>query len=243
MKALISITVALLAFSLSAMANEDIFYKAQSAYDDGRYAEAVVLYNKLLDQDINNTEVHYNLANACFKDSDLPTAVWHYRKAWYNAPRDPDIRANLHFALNAAGAIDPAPVFIERFLTTLSLGEWLILALVGYIALALVLIASLLMKTGIRQALKLCLLPIVLIFLSVAGWRYWRQLQLNPEWVVVKSEATALFGPVEGSTAHYKLPLAALVRQLDIDPKGWIEVEYDGKRGWLHSDYISRLSP
>ena len=81
------------------------FLEAQAAYDDGRYAEAVMLYSKLLDRGVSNHEVHYNLANAYFKDSDLSHAVWHYRKAWHDAPRDPDIRANLHFALNAAGAL------------------------------------------------------------------------------------------------------------------------------------------
>ncbi|MEE9367308.1 MAG: hypothetical protein V3V05_00435 [Pontiella sp.] len=228
---------------LSSIASEEVFLKAQAAYDDGRYAEAALLYTTLLDEGISNAEVHYNLANACFKDRDLPTAVWHYRKAWYEMPRDPDIRANLHFALNAAGAIESAPGFIERCLSAISLSEWILLAIAGYILLTVLLLAALLLKPARRNLLKLGLLPATILLIAAAGWRNWHQMRENPEGVVVRTEATALFGPVEGSTAHFKIPLAALVRQSNTDSKGWIEVEYDGKQGWLKSEYISRLSP
>jgi tetratricopeptide (TPR) repeat protein len=221
----------------------EIFHKAQAAYDDGRYAEAVLLYEALEYKGVANTELHYNLANACFKDSDLPKAVWHYRKAWYQAPRDPDIRANLHFALNAAGAIEPAPRFIERAFNELSRGEWIAAATAAYVVLALLLLLALLLPKLRKPLIKACLAPAALLLLSAGGWWQWHQLTVHPEWVVVKTEATALYGPVEGSTAYYKLPLGALARQRGTDPKGWIEVEYDGKRGWLKGDYISRVSP
>ena len=243
MKFLIPIMGLLLTFTLASHAEEEVFQKAKTAYDDGRYAEAALLYTSLLDQGISNSEVHYNLANACFKDSDLPNAVWHYRKAWYDTPRDPDIRANLHFALNAAGAIEPAPSFVERFLLTLSLSEWIMTAVGGYVVLVTLLLTALFVKPARRNMLKLCLLPATIVLISAAGWLNWQQMRKNPEWVVVQTEATALFGPVEGSTAHYKIPLAALVRQCNSDSKGWIEVEYDGKQGWIKTDYISRLSP
>jgi hypothetical protein len=90
---------------------------------------------------------------------------------------------------------------------------------------------------------KLSLLPAALILVAAGGWWHWQQLGLHPEWVVVKSGATAFFGPVEGSTAHYKIPLAALVRQRGSDSKGWVEIEYDGKNGWLKAEYIKSVSP
>ncbi|MEA2068672.1 MAG: hypothetical protein U9P12_05685 [Verrucomicrobiota bacterium] len=229
--------------TLSSSGVEENFLKAQAAYDDARYAEAVMLYDNLLDTGVANTEVHYNIANAYFKDGDLSKAVWHYRRAWYNAPRDPDIRANLHFALNATGAIEPAPGFVERLLSSLSRAEWIAAAIGGYVLLSTLLLLTLLVRPARRMLLKASLAPVALILLSAAGWWQWNKLVANPEWVVVKTEATALYGPVEGSTAHYKLPLGALARQSGTDPKGWIEVEYDGRRGWLKTEYISRISP
>ncbi|MDH3981650.1 MAG: hypothetical protein OES84_01975 [Kiritimatiellaceae bacterium] len=241
MRLLSLILIALL--PLPSLAFEDNFLNAQTAYDSGRYAEATLLYENMVSNGISNTEVYYNLANACFKDGDLPTAIQYYRIAWYNAPRDPDIRANLHFALNAAGAIDPAPGFIDRALFSLSVSEWIMVAIGSYLVLMLLLMLALFMKSTRRSILKLCLIPMAATLLAGAGWRQWYQLKSNPEWIVVKTEATALFGPIDNSTAHYKLPLGALVRQTGTDPKGWIEVEYDGKTGWLRRAYLERVSP
>lgn len=237
------IIVVLLLCSFTARAQDESFRKAQTAYDNGRYAEAALLYDGLLNEGVDNPEVHYNLANAYFKDSDLPKAILHYRRAWYELPRDPDIKANLHFALNATGAIEREPAFIEHVFSTLSYQEWILVATAGYLLLSLLLLLILLSKSSRRLLFKLCLIPGALIVLSSFGWLQWSQLRGNPEWVVTKTEATTLFGPVDGSTAHFKLPIGALVRQSNIDPKGWVEVEYDGKQGWLKTEYITPVSP
>ena len=232
-----------LGVTFNAGAFEDYFEQAQAAYDDGRYAEAVTLYNNMLSNGIENTEVIYNLANAYFKDEDLPNAVRHYRTAWYNAPRDPDIRANLHFALNAAGAIEPAPKLPGRMFSTLSANEWITAIICAYLLLVVLLIMSLLLRSARSSLLKISLIPVALLLFATAGWRYWSQLGHTPEAVVVKSGTTALYGPIEGSTAHFDVPLAALVRQRGSDPKGWVEIEYDGKAGWINKGNIVLLSP
>lgn len=243
MKVFLSIIFGLIIGTLAIQAQDETFTKAQAAYDNGRYAEAALLYEQLISNGISNPEVHYNLANACFKDHDLSKAIWHYRKAWYENPRDPDINANLHFALNAAGAIEPAPSMAERFFSILTYSEWILVATAGYLLLMLLLLLLLFVRHSRRPLLKLCLLPTAMILCSILGGLHWKRLQANPEWVVVKMEATALFGPIEGSTAHFKLPVGALVQQHALDSKGWVEVEYDGKQGWLKDTYITRISP
>jgi len=221
----------------------ELFLKAQAAYDAEHYAEASLLYESLLYNDIDNLEVKYNLANAYFKNGNLPEAIIHYRAAWYTAPRDPDIRANMHFALNAAGAIEPVPSFLDKTFSILSQNEWIMAAIGGYIAFTFLLILGMLIRPVKRTLAKLSLLPALLILVAVGGWWHWWQFKSRPEAVIVRSGATALFGPIEGSTAHYKIPLAALVRQQSTDAKGWVEIEYDGKDGWVKAEYIQRVSP
>ena len=244
MKILFPIVAALLLSSTAAWSREEPrFSAAKTAYDEAHYAEAAQLYEQLLSNGVANVEVQYNLANAYFKNAQLPEAVWHYRKAWYAAPRDPDIRANMHFALNAAGAAEPAPDPLAKTLSSLSKNEWLMVAIGAYLLLTLLLMLGLLVRRAKRLLYKLSLLPAALILISAGGLWHWQQFENNPEWVVVKSGATALYGPVEQSTAHYELPLAALVRQRSTDSKGWVEIEYDGKKGWLKQKYIHRVSP
>jgi tetratricopeptide (TPR) repeat protein len=223
--------------------NSELFLAAQTAYDDGLYADATALYRQLISNGVDNVELHYNLANASFKNGSLPDAVLYYRRAWYKAPRDPDIQTNLRFALNAAGAAEPIPSPAERIFYLTSLNGWMAAGAVSYVVLTLLLLCSMLIRRRRRSLLRLSLVPAAVLLLAAGGWRQWHQFDSRPEWVVVKTGATALFGPIEGATAHYKVPLAALVRQNDIDPKGWVEIEYDGKTAWLKEDYITRVSP
>ncbi|MEN7972312.1 MAG: tetratricopeptide repeat protein [Verrucomicrobiota bacterium] len=238
--------IALLFFALPAKASQtqsETFLMAQSAYDAGRYAEAATLYSGLASNGIDNVELHYNLANAQFKNGNLPEAVLHYRKAWYKAPRDPDINANLHFALNAAGAVEPGRSVFERLFNLLPQNEWVTIAAGGYILITLLLAFGMLLPPTKRTLFRTSLVFAVLALTALGGWWHWQKLNSNPEWVVVTPGATTFYGPIEGSTAHYKIPLAALVRQCSTNPKGWIEVEYDGKRGWLKKGTIKRIYP
>jgi tetratricopeptide (TPR) repeat protein len=222
---------------------DGMFMDGQAAYDEGRYAEAIHCYESMLSNGVVNAEVHYNLANAFFKSGDLPPAVRHYRTAWYTAPRDPDINANLHFALNAAGAVETAPAFIGRAATALSSREWVMASVAAYLVLSALLILALLVRRARPSLLKLCLVPAAGLLITAGGWWQWQTFRTQPEAVVIKNGVTALFGPIEGSTAHYKIPAGALVRQTASDPKGWVEVEYDRKRGWVRMSDILTLSP
>lgn len=243
MNLIIRSLIALALFTLTAAASDETFEKAREAYNAERYAEAAQLYESMLDEGISNTEVYYNMANACFKNGELTSAVQLYRQAWYTAPRDPDIRANLHFALNAAGAIEPTQTVPERFFSNLSQMEWIMGAIAAYVVFTLLLMIGLLIRPAKRMLFRMSLLPAVVILVATGGWWNWQQLKINPEWVIVKTGATTLFGPIKGSMAHYKVPPGALVRQRSMDANNWVEIIYDGKTGWLEKEYIAPVSP
>ena len=219
------------------------FDQAQAAYDSGRYAEAVQIYQNMLSNGVDNAEVYYNLANASFRDGDLPQAVWNYRKAWYSAPRDPDIRDNLHYALNAAGAVESQYPPFRRVLMSFSSGEWIRIAAGSYVVLSIFILLAMLIRGARAVLARLCLLPLGVLVIALGGWWTWRALRNQPEGVIATSGITALYGPVAGTMPHYKLPAGALVRQSGTDPKGWVEIEYDGKKGWINQSGILILSP
>lgn len=243
MKFILSLIAILLLGSFPVAASDAAFAEAQQAYDDGEYAKASLLYKTMLNSGVSNFEVEYNLANACFKNSDLPQAVFHYRRAWYESPRDPDIKANMYYALNAAGAAEPKMNLTQQAFSLFSKVAWIKVAVAAYIVFTLLLLAGMVIRPAKRMLYKSSLIPATVILIAAGGWWHWYQLQQNPEWVVIKSGATALYGPMAGSTEHYNLPLAAIVRQKSADSKGWIEIEYDGKNGWLKQEYILRVSP
>jgi tetratricopeptide (TPR) repeat protein len=222
-------------------AHESIFYEAKTAYDEGRFAEAETGYLSLINNGWHNTELLYNLANAHFKNNHLPEAIKRYRQAWYQAPRDAAIHANLGFALAAANAVPPHQSHADALAESLSKTEWIILATAAYLLLAILLALAMLIRPARRFLLKTALIPLGLIAMAMAGWLHWRQLSLKPEAVIIRSGVTARYGPLADSTAHYRVPAGAIVRQIHTDNKGWTEIEYDAKRGWVPNEYIEEI--
>ena len=73
------------------------FEAANAAYADGRYDEAVTIYQSLLDEQPNAT-LYYNLGNARFKQGELAQAILNYERALRLKPNYKDAKYNLAFA-------------------------------------------------------------------------------------------------------------------------------------------------
>ncbi|MBN2684024.1 MAG: tetratricopeptide repeat protein [Pontiellaceae bacterium] len=223
-------------------APDDIFRQAKTAYGNEQYAEAANLYESMLNLGVDNMEVYYNLANAYFRSGDLPRAIQYYRTAWHHAPRDPDIKNNLSYALKTAGVVAPKTFWAERQLQSLSKDEWTRLAAGAYCLLALFLLLALLMPRRRKLCVGLCSIPAVLLLLSGAGWWQWNTFERRPE-CVVRAETTVRHGPLDKARAYYNIPAGALIRQKSTQGD-WVEITYDNKSGgWIKTDNILHLSP
>jgi tetratricopeptide (TPR) repeat protein len=97
------ICLLLILFGVTGMAqNDEVFQKANSAYSDGDYEEAVQLYNQILDNGEASVAVHYNLGNSYYKLNRIAPSIYHYEKALQMKPGDQDVINNLQFARNMA---------------------------------------------------------------------------------------------------------------------------------------------
>ena len=73
------------------------FVKANFAYKDGRYPEAIAGYERILAHGYESGPLYYNLANGYFKDGQLGRAILNYERARQLMPRDADLRVNEQF--------------------------------------------------------------------------------------------------------------------------------------------------
>lgn len=87
-------------------------------YDEGRYAEAALLYDSLLSVQPRNAFLLYNRGNCAFKAGQLGAAICYYLMAARLEPFHPDIRHNLQYALSLAKDEIPLPepFFLIRWL-------------------------------------------------------------------------------------------------------------------------------
>ena len=106
---------------------DELFFKTNQAYKEGRYADAVKGYQKLLSAGYENGHVYYNLGNAFFRLEQLGRAIMHYERARILMPRDSDLNFNLRHARDqAVDAIEENPRFISMaffWIASLSLKE------------------------------------------------------------------------------------------------------------------------
>ena len=222
---------------------QQMFIQAGKSYDEGASAEAVRQYNQLLDKGYLSAEILFNLANAHFKAGESGAAMLNYRRAWYLAPRDPDILANLRFVSQAAGIPLPTTSFFQSLLMRFSLSEWVVFNVIVYWTGVLILAGMLLLKRTksavLRRAGLLCAVLLAIGFLGIATWAGYFK---NPELVIQQPGQEALFAPLDGSTAHFKLPEGSIVRAEEYSG-GWVRIRQGKESGWIKQSACKAVYP
>lgn len=87
-----------LSYSQNLVNEASTIESANKAYESGNYQLAINQYEKVILNGLDNAHIHYNLGNAFLKNQQIGKAIFHYRIAKKELPRDPDIEANLTFA-------------------------------------------------------------------------------------------------------------------------------------------------
>ena len=219
-----------------------MFVDAGRAYDEGSLDTAAALYEDLIRQGYQNKEIFFNLGNTRFRQGLVGPAVLAYRRAWYQSPRDPDVRANMRFALQSTGASQPAPGRIARLWVVLNRAEWVTVATIAY-GLLFASVAAMLLRPRLRPWTMHVLVPLLLLLaISLSGIGYWWILHHKPEMVVLADHQEALFAPLEGSTAHFALPQGSIVRCVDKSGP-WIKISLGKKTGWLKDSSCEEVWP
>lgn len=218
--------------ALPAAVAKQQFLEAGRAYDEGRMADAVRLYEGLIDGGRPALEVYYNLGNARFKNREPGLAVLNYRKAWRFAPRDPGIASNVRFALQATGATEAELSGPEIVFTRMSEREW------GAVALAAWWSACLLLGlAAASRALRGFLVPAAaaagfVVVAALAGLATWRGFERNPELVVASPAQSARSSPLAGAPPAFPLPEGSVVRARARQGE-WVEVSSGQLTGWI----------
>lgn len=210
---------------------EKEFIEARIAYDEGRYADAIRLYEGLLSQGLTASRLHFNLGNAYVRSGRLGEAVLQYRRALHLRPRDPDAAANLRFTQDLTGAIAPAEPAWSRVLRHVSAREWGLAAVSAYWLGALALALHRL-RPAWRWLRHAALVFGLVLLASGAGILREHGYARRPEVVIVQRDVQSLFAPVEGSQPHFKLAEGSIVRQ--IERRGaWLRVSTGETDGWI----------
>ena len=76
----------------------EAFVRANTAYENGQYTEAVDLFEKIIAAGFASGDLHYNLGNAHLRAGQIGKAIASYHRSKSFMPRNEDLVANLEFA-------------------------------------------------------------------------------------------------------------------------------------------------
>lgn len=221
---------------------EAAFHEANRLYEQGDYPAAIAAYERLLENDQSSVALYFNLGNAWFKSGRIGQAIWHYRRARELNPRDADVRANLRFARNQAGAPD-SEGRLQRWVGWLSLNEWTVVSVgcfgiwvVGMIARQV----SARSWRWLRFWTRLSLVAWVVSAMALAiAW----QDRFGNQTAVVVADGEVHYGPFAESQTNYAVADGMELKVID-RREGWVQVE-EARRGigWIDRTRVALLPP
>jgi len=223
---------------------EEVFFKANQAYKEGRFHEAIDGYGRLLDSGHKNGHIYYNLGNTHFRLNQIGQAILNYKRAYVHMPRDADLNFNLGYARNQTqDAISQSKSFIETiffWLPAVTLHElsW------GFVVVNLFFWAVLLVRLfrPSEWTFYTALILLVLWFLAGGsfGVKYFQE-QTDDRAVILAEEVDVLAGPDTHDTLLFKLHEGAIVL-LERSEDGWSLVSLpENKRGWVEKETLEKI--
>lgn len=221
----------------------DLMAEAIARYDREEFAEAVQLYESLVEDGYQDAALYYNLGNAYLGSGDLGRAMLNYLRAEDLSPRDPYIRTNLELVremtvdrigFERTSLIESVSYGTRRWMTPEELGAvslpfWTLTALAIS---ALIIWRTFPLRTVVRVAAG------VGIAVTVASLVLLVSMQMADPYsdtgVVVVDTVEVLSGPGSQYADEFIIHSGAQVRLVD-SRHGWVSVSLPGGelKGWV----------
>jgi len=238
-------TVLLLGLMLGADAYEANFLRGSAAYEAGDYPAAIHAYQQLVDSNVVDPVVFYNLGNAYFRNGDLGRAIANYERALQLEPGMDAAKHNLANALRLTerSLARPRPPEWQQALffwhdglapgtvRRAALGLWVLF----WAMLALRLWRPLpYLRLGAGGVLALAML---------FGASSWIKASPTPLAVAVADTVPVRFGTSEAETVRFELHAGDRVL-VDRIEDAWMRVTTaGGERGWARAEDLELVGP
>ncbi|HYJ05012.1 MAG TPA: tetratricopeptide repeat protein [Chthoniobacterales bacterium] len=129
-----TMVVALLFVSAATLqaADDATFAKANQAYSEGRFQEAVDGYQGFVEAGRWNANLFYNLGNAWFRVGDFGKAILNYERARALDPHHPEASANLRLARDEARALELRKNGMELYVAMATPTQYAVAAAIAF---------------------------------------------------------------------------------------------------------------
>ena len=240
MKRLLILMLLLLSCVFPLRAQESLT-QAEELYAQGKYAQALTMYEQILKNHPNDPYVYYNIGNCYFKMGSKGLAAANYYRAFRKAPRDGDIRHNLELALSSSGEKwipTGVPHVLHRAFFGLSLAELTGLVSVLFWACCLLACVWLLKRRGAKW-----FVAVFVVWIVTLGWWYVRtQHEQEPLAVVASPVAEIRSSPNTQAPANANVAQGHLLL-IEDSKDAWykVVVKSQGLSGWVEKNAVEKI--
>jgi len=223
---------------------------ANDFYANGKYEDAIVTYQEILDADNISTDIYYNLGNCFYKTRNLPNAILNYEKALKLKPDNEDALFNLAMANQlTVDKIDRLPeLFIgntwRNLITSKTIDNWAFYT-AGLIYLSLLFfVAYLLMQQVIIKKVNFYAGVFFLslsLFTFLMAAQHYGIVQQSSEAIIFAPTITIQSEPNNNSESLFTLHEGTKVTLLEVSNE-WSKIKLpNGNIGWIKSTNIEKI--
>ena len=242
-----SLLLSLVAFTQ----NQSLFEKANTLYNEGKYAEAIDNYTAILETGKHSADLYFNIANAHYKLNNIAPSIYFYEKALKLAPNDADIKNNMAFSKNMTiDAIDVIPdagisKIIKSTTNKMSFDSWAKTAVGLVFCFVILFLIYYFSYSTVNKRLafigSVSALILAFVTLAFAFHKHTLDEKDNPAIVFVQ-ESKVKSTPNSRSEESFRLHEGTKVQVLETY-NDWKKIKLsDGKTGWLASKDIKMLN-
>tara|TARA_Y100000589_G_C27198103_1_gene647974 strand:- start:5490 stop:6251 length:762 start_codon:yes stop_codon:yes gene_type:complete len=245
---LVNLLICFLSFS-----NEDldsIFQSSNELYIKGDYQKALQGYLSIIDDEIDNKYLFYNIGNSYYKLNQLGYARLYFEKAKLYDPGNSDINHNLKI-LNSK-LIDDIQVLPEFILIKwfknicyfFSLSNWMMIFFINLYLILFVCLLFIFLKSFFYKNIlfRLLLILIPLLFISSSALIYSNNFFNNSDFgVLISPNEYVKIAPSKESDDYFIIHNG--IKFKIIDSLGeWSRIKFtDGKDGWIQNKNFKKI--
>jgi len=241
-----------LAVSLNLFAQDPqtLINTANNAYNEGMYDSALNVYHLIEKENLESSELFYNMGNAYFKKNNITSAILYYEKARKLAPNDEDIDYNLSIANSMiVDKIERVPeLFFKKwwnyFYNIFNANTWTIISLISWFILVIFIGMFIISKS--RNTRKLAFyFGLLFLFTSVATFglasqKYYYGKEQR-EAIIFTPTITVKSSPTTNAVDLFVVHEGTKIYILD-EVQEWVKIRIpDGSIGWLPVNSLKKI--
>ncbi|MFC1667815.1 tetratricopeptide repeat protein [Chlamydiota bacterium] len=226
---------------------KELFSKANRKYEEGRYLQAIRLYEEILSLKGTHADVFYNLGNAYFKENQFGKAILNYERALMVDKRHKQARENLSILRSMIQDKEP---FVKKMLLEIpflllkehvTLKEILFFSMFLFWFILAISLGLLFFKSQRKLFFRLTIILMIILIISILSGIIVFVNSDDNAGIVMISEVPVLSGPGDTYSIRFKLHEGTKVF-IQEKKYNWYHIYLINKMsGWIREESIEKI--